>query len=598
MVELLDTKPELWLTAGSYTPLNLTGLNVDEQGFQFTIEALADDATFDMPQPIDVAVQRWMADGAIASTQGHDNRTPYFQVIISATSTVALNMGEAALIKRATQPGLLKWISPEGAPQAPASIFEVWTWHLEPVFDDTDEFQLSRVFGLRFTAKPWVRSENLTVVPAIPIPGSPTTTQIDACTSTTGWSANGTLTTSGGAVKNTATGIPNHINIELKFTRTGVTGLGSTNIVMIDSTVTNFAPSSMRVVVDGLDCTKVAQIGTISYWQMPAGKTSFNVLDVSTYGFVYNLPPVFSIADVSKTDTIGGIGSSKQLSRRMDVGGAVKTSGSIQVASPSATSLGTVLVYTRPDDGLGLTSSMRQFRTSGGTVTTDSTCVSGKKETFVTSGGASVATLGYQTPAGWLPEGQYVLVGRFIFAGATTITVTLTGGTSLGVGPSASGDVSAPAAGVVWKVVCSLALPGLKVPAESTQPSGFSIAGAQAAGTTGAAAVSVDEFYLLNVTTGVFTLVSPFQSYTRLWIDAPDYDTIRNRPSIYFGNAVDRSDAKAALQNSTVNPGVMHGGDVHLFHPDGMIVDTVTDGVDNALVSGSFYHRWLNNAGD
>jgi hypothetical protein len=79
---------------------------------------------------------------------------------------------------------------------------------------------------------------------------------------------------------------------------------------------------------------------------------------------------------------------------------------------------------------------------------------------------------------------------------------------------------------------------------------------------------------------------------TRVWLDAPDADPVRNRPAFYAGTSSTRSDA-AAIPHDQITA----LGD-HDLQPGGSFVFSVTDNVNNAAVSASFYHRWHTHAGD
>lgn len=580
--------------------LNLTGTSTDAAGnVFFQIDAQDADTTWGAPIPVDVSVQRWMTDGAVASTQGHENREIFFKVVVSAATSAALEAGEAALAKLAGKPTTLTWTPPEGAVLASPTVFEVWTWHLEPEFDTSREMRLARMYGVRITAKPWARSLNLTSAAAITVPGSPTTVSIDTCASTTGWTGTpDPPTTSGGAVLESHTGGSGTRSL----TRTGaVTGFGTTPYLMLDMKLTGpILSSSIVVQIDGVALSKVAQVGTLSYWQVVAPTTGFTVLKVTaTFDVTHGGPIVLSIADVSRTDTIGGIGSRKQLSRTLAVGGSVKTSGSIQIASPSATALGNCLVYTCADDGSGYSPPLRQYRTSGGTVTVDATCVSGNHETFVSAGG-SVATIVYTIPAAQLPEGTYVLLGRFLFgATASTMTVTTTAKASgYAVVQTVVGTVTNPTAvaATQWGILGVLSLPAQSMPPESQVATLVTVL----ATATASATVTLDELYLLDISHGDFSLVYTGlggPAFTQLWLDAPDADPAKNRPAVYTGTLADRSDASFPAPNGLLNTQIKAIGD-HDLDPDGAILFTVTDGVDNAVVTGSFYHRWHTHAGD
>jgi hypothetical protein len=128
-------------------------------------------------------------------------------------------------------------------------------------------------------------------------------------------------------------------------------------------------------------------------------------------------------------------------------------------------------------------------------------------------------------------------------------------------------------------VIGALTLPPQQVPPESTVNLVITLAGA------GAGTITFDELYLLDVTHGVVSLVD-CGTATRLWLDAPDADPVRNRPAIYLGTADDRSDAVHARYDQILALGE------HDLVPEGAVLLTVTDGVGSALASASFYKRW------
>lgn len=570
--------------------LNVLGTTTDGNGRTFAIEAQDGESTWGNPIPIDTAVQRWMTDGAVAATEGHDNREIFFKVIVSAATSVALAAGEAALTKLSSTPTTLTWVPPEGAVLAPTTVFEIWTWHLESEFDMPREMRVARMYGVRMTAKPWARSKDFVTVAAPAVPGSPTTVSVDTCASVTGWTGfPDPPTTSGGAVKETHTGGSG----QRQLIRTGsVTGLGTTPFLMIDMVATGpLASTSFFVAIDGVEISKVAQIGTVSYWQVPAGVTSFTTLQIAVvFNVTHGGPVVLSVADVSRTDTIGGIGSRKQLTRHLDVGGSVKTSGSIQIASPSATILGKVLVYTCADLDTGYSPPLRQYRTGGPTVTPDATCVSANREPLVTAG-VSAGPTTYTIPAGQLPEGTYAVVGRFLFGAAGTLNMNIAANMA-GTSPvTISGQVSALSGIPTWGIIGLISLPPVSQPAESLVATTVT---AQGTVLTGTPTHNLDELYLLDVTHGAFTLLAGLGSSvnTKLWIDAPDVDLSRNRPAIYHGTLADKTDAVAMPSVQ-----ILSVGD-HDLDPNGAQILTVTDGVDNAVVSATFYHRWHSSAGD
>lgn len=589
---------ELVLSTPGFDDLLLMGTTVDDDGNEFEIQALDEEATWDNPVPIDVAVQRWLTDGAIASTQGHDNRSPYFKVIVSAATSLELAAGERALARRAEriqrgeQIALLTWISAEGRAVAPAAAFEVWTWHLEHEFVGRDERYLQRMYGVRMTAKPWVRSLDVTEVDAVTTSGAtPTTVSIDPCTSTTGWtgSPNAPTVVGGTAVQELQT-TPVSTTLTINLTRAAtVTGLAALPYLVLDITagVSGIAGSgltSLTVKVSGIALTKAAQIGTTWYFNLPAGTASFSNLSITAAIFI---PPpavpnsaVLKIADVSATDTIGGVGSTKQLTRHLDVGGSVPTSGSVELASPNTTPLGVVLAYTVADDQSNYSPPMRQYRTSGNTVTLDATAVSANHEALVT-GGAGAGTITFTVPAGNYREATYAVVGRFFADSTTTLTATVTAAIAGYTADSVSGKVTWSSANTwKWGIVGALTLPPQPIPPESTVNMVITLGGA------GGGNITFDELYLLDVTHGAVSLIDCGATATRLWLNAPDSDPTRNRPTIYLGTLDDRSNAVNARYDQILSLGE------HDLAPEGSVLFTVTDGVGAALASASFYQRW------
>lgn len=581
---------EMVLTTPGFDDLLLTGVTVDDDGNEFRIEALDADATWDNPQPIDTTVQRWLTDGAVASTQGHDNRAPYFKVLVSAGTSVELAAGEAALARRAEriqrgeQIALLTWVTPEGRAVAPAAVFEVWTWHLEHAFDGFSERRLERMYGVRATAKPWVRSEVLTEVDAVGTPGvTPTVLSIDTCTSTTGWVGTpNTPTIVSGAVREKSDVFFAPGSDEITLTRNPtVTGLAGLTYLVIDMTPSGGTAVFEHVYINSSTAlTKVAQVGTTSYWLLPPGTTSFANLFIDVArNLVGGQTASVKVADISATDTIGGVGSNKQLTRSLDVGGSVPTSGSIEVASPDATPLGTVLVYTGPGGGSGYSPPMRQYHSSGNTVTPDAAGVSGNHEALVTAS-APAGTITFTVPAAQYAEGTYAVLGRFFATSTTTLTATVAAAISGYAADAVSGKVTWPVANTWrWGVIGALTLPPQPIPPESTVNLVVTLDGA------GAGTITVDELYLLDVTHGAVSLVD-CGAATRLWLNAPDADPIRNRPTIYLGTLDDRTDAVHARYDQVLALGE------HDLVPEGALLLSVTDGVDSALASASFFQRW------
>ena len=605
---------QLWLVTPGFDDLLLLGTTIDDDGHEWTMKAQAENASWDNPVPVDVSVQRWMTDGAVASTQGHDNRSPTFQVIVSAGNAVDLAYGEAALAQRATQSCLLVWYPPSGPDVAPASVFEVWTWHLQHQFDPDREQRLSRIYTVAMTAKPWVRSLNPTTAEAVQTTGTPTSTQVDDCTSVTGWTGTpNTPTVTGGTAIHEQVSSPDGLDTQtLTLTRTGtVTGMDTTPYLAIDTrtrapTTTSLTGSqilSQTIRVDGVACTLVGQVGTVYYWQVPAGVTSFSTLTISvqikkTASIRIGTDTIsLDVYDVTRANFLSGVGSQKMLTRHLDVGGSVKTTGSIQISSPDSSAFGATMVYTYPDTGTGYAPPMRQYRTSGGTITADSSCVSGSHELFAGAGGGETPTIVYSVPAGVLREATYVVVARFVSDGGSSTdfspqfsTLDASGNV---VDSISRPDASVGSSGVAWLIMGAISIPGTSRAPESAQPVLLQFEQTPGFGASGIT-VNLDEVFVVDVTHGALSLLflSTSSGYTQVWLDSPDADPATNRPAVYVGTSADRSDAERPPYDRIASLGD------HEFDPGGTTVFTVTGSLDNASVAATYYHRWHTHAGD
>jgi hypothetical protein len=593
---LTSNNAELWLRVPGYSDLLLTGHTADAAGFRYDIKAQDADNDFGSPEAIDTAVQRWMADGAVAATQGYGNRTITLNVVLRADTSVDLAAAEAALARRSGQAGTLKWVSAEGAPDAPATVFEVWTWHFEHVYNGGRELGLSRGYTLTFTAKPAVRSDTLTAITAFTIPNTVTTTLIDACTATTAWTGNpNTPTVVSGAVvesRSVTTGLLPPVGGNnyyfLKLTRTAaVTISPSTPFIQVDATATGGSTLGISsITVDGTFLVNNGSSGTKSWWSLPSGGGgTFTTMVITSIHLVSPLTTTtltLSVADISQTNTLGGVGSTMQLFRTFPVGGSVKTSGSIQLSSMDGISaLGVCAIYTCPNDGSGYVPAMRRYRTTGTTVTADTTAVSGAREILVSSG-TGQGTITFSVPTAVIREANYAVVGRFkTSAGSTSINATVrvaTGATATGT--SFTVPVVFPAASTyVWAPLGIVTLPDLPLPPESTQPT---LVYVSASGGTGIQ--YLDELYLFDITTGAFSLLDSGGA-PRLWLDAPDVNPVTNRPGAFTGTVADRSDAIGIPGTS------IYSLMAHELAPEGSVIFTVTDLIGGSNVSGSFFER-------
>jgi hypothetical protein len=145
---------------------------------------------------------------------------------------------------------------------------------------------------------------------------------------------------------------------------------------------------------------------------------------------------------------------------------------------------------------------------------------------------------------------------------------------------------------VVWVIIGTISIPGNATPVDSQLATHLVISGTLNSGT----APTLDEVFLLDVTHGAFSLVTAATTlgftvtYTHLWLDSPDADLSDNQPHIYYGANADRSDAIQVPYGQ-----VKSIGD-HDLDPNGSLIFTVTDGVDDAVVTATYYQRWHTHA--
>jgi hypothetical protein len=294
----------------------------------------------------------------------------------------------------------------------------------------------------------------------------------------------------------------------------------------------------------------------------------------------------FSVRQVGLSSASLSSGTTRQKTMSLAVPGSAPTVGSLQVSHPS-TALGDLLIYSWRDDGCGYAPPMRQFRRSGGTVTTDAALYSGASDLLNTD-------LVYRVPASQVPAGLYVLYARlkratsgtsaiktwadtiasdgatFLPTGGTTVTQTLTLTTS-------------------WKIV---PLGRVMLPTVES-PAGFVQLLLSDEGDTG---VSIDELYLCNATIGRTTLVSAGSLGTTptvggapstVWVNSPTTD--KPYGSIMGGVAADGSDSYNMR-------GLVSADQPHRWVPPTVAVFTACAALD-ATTTLSGYAHWHTHAG-
>lgn len=574
--------------------LTLGALNLNGgTGPGWRIDAEGDDADFGNAQPIEAAIRSLLQDGSIVVTQGHDNTEAFFRVTIEADDSLGLEAGRAALVAEVGRPNLLSWQHPDGL--SPVRVYEVHTSSLAHVFDDWEESEVNRmVFGIRLVRMPWARAEAKTVIPALTSAVSLTTTLIDACSALTGWTAGlagTTATLTGGSTRvqtSNSLGFSAYIRLTKTFTAINMTTTPYITVrVGFTSTVdTSFTPASphIRVAADGTFLLEVHRI-RVSTGSVNVEDRTYYCPDTSITSIIVDgqvvAAGILYVDNINRLNQVPFTGTARQKARTIDIGGTVRTPGSLSIQHATS-GLGDVLCYISPDDGTGYRPDLRVRRTGGGAVTADANQVSGSTEDINT-----LAT--FAIPLVDLPAGPYSLMARVAKITTTTArTVVWTAQVQLGgilMGPVLTGTARIPTSGAgVWEIhdFGHMILPTLATPATSE---GLLVLTLDEQG----GGLSFDEGWLFDTKRGQLVWVAcgagipaPGTVHNRMWINSPTID--EPRPQVFIGTEADQGDAHYPSEDfgswelPTFNPGVMR-------------VHTVTTGALDADVAFEHYER-------
>lgn len=557
------------------------------------IEAVAEGASFGNPEPVVEIVQSLLTDGALAVTQRWDNREITIKVRLSGVDGDAIAAAEAALMAEvlATEKSPLVWTPPTD--NAAVTVFDVVNARLDRDYegwDDDEVLQENRYFLLTLTCLPFARTEEKTVVPALSS-GSATATVIDACTSFTNWTASflGLTGTSSGSTGG---------YVYAQGTKAGAAALALSR--NFPTPVPMGGDTYLRVTV------QASHVGTYSaFYDSPdsggwgpypltlaASRTSSIG---GAFDFYYYTPDVPSdsidslqlyleipsggsstaylrIHEVSRTSSIP---AGRQGSRNASVSGSAPTQAALRVYDSTPAALGgDILVYTsRNTDWLV---SLRQYRTSGDTVTADPTAVSGATNPL------SIEGIDCRIPASVFTQGTYALLARVNITTAGSISwrastrASMAGGSTPGASATeiAGSMPVAVTSGFTVMPLATFTLPRIAV--EGQQAVLIQIWGASGAGT-------FDEAWLFSLDDGALTWIKDTESLTWIEIRSPELGSAR--PSVYGGLAADRSDG-VCIDWKCESFGV------HRFDPGIMQIFTVTPNTTASKSEIEFYPRY------
>ena len=509
-------------------------------GDEFVIEALADDASWDSPKPVEVTVNTLLQNSSMVITERYDNREAFLRVTIKAPDSMVLAEGEAALFAELGKRNTLTWTPPDG--YGPPTVFRVITSSMDHAFDDLAEVKLlERTYGIRLVCEAFARSdfEVTTEAEFQPTDGgdpvTPIDTEIDDCSSATGWSAvwsGSTVVVGSGTLRDST-----DVNYP-RLRRTGTVDMSATPILAADLKVSNGggAPfvsfngdrGSNSPIAQG-PSPYSSQGYTRYYYDCPyATVTSIE------FGYMFPGEKVGRLFanSLRKQNTPPISGTLRQKFMTVDVPGSAPSDGTLEVYHDSSP-LGTVILYTWPEDGQGFAPPLSPLLLTSGLPTGDATLVSGVSHDL-----ADTACV-YEIPADKVVRGTYEL-GAWLKSNATgPRTITWSAQTFIyGTGRdqvSGSASVNFASTGT-WDYYPLARLP---LPTNRVMPGTDAVIHVTL-DSPDSSGIDVDEAYLFDIDNGDLTVVAAGSS-RHLWVNAATLDW--PMPSILRGTAADGTDA-------------------------------------------------------
>jgi hypothetical protein len=534
-----------------------------------------------------------LSDGEISTSDRVGNRTITFSVLVEGATLAELAQNEAALIAECDKARNTLTIDP-GDDYAAASVFDVFRVQATLQYDDNLEQSNFRRYQLTIPAWPYARGADLVVTPALAV--TPTYTLVDNGSALSGggfsWAVNGLGATTVGdySVASVSGRIrlyaaPPHSSFDQTFYRSGTVSLTLGRYVPVDMAFSNLVPSSILMYNGAAPIVATQDLGSgvTRYFFDGAGLGGSlpTPLRVRVIGSIpaSGTAAYAEIDQVQLADTIPFIGTARQRATSLVPGGSVRTHGSMRIAHPS-NPLGKVIAYTHPS-GTGYLPPLRQWRTSGNTVTTDTSLNSGAREPI---GPSSTV---FRVPQPVLPAGRVevwawlrVTSGSLTRAPAYAIRSIVNGVTLASSGGNFSTVFTALN---TWQLFC---LGALTSPPIGMGPSGL----VQIDLNENSGQVEIDEAYLFATDHGSLTVVdcgtgtaSAGGPSRNLWIDAPSLE--QPMGAVYRGHSDDRSDSWHVGGPSDV-------WGIHNFDPAGTSVFVVTSGTTDANTSLEHYRRY------
>lgn len=540
------------------------------------VQVLAQNADFGAPQPVETAFPTGLFDGDFVFHVKDGNREIRLDVLIDAETGLDLALFGEELASHLSKRTTLIWTPPQA--NAPAGVYDVLTSSMSQNFDDLGELRTERVFSLRLVCAPYVRSTTSVTVAALAAGGGSQTVISDGTSATNWTSTNGAVTSVSGALRFSAPG--SYVPIYgapgsgfMYYTANARVSMSSTNFtttpfVSIDVPKTytvggeTWAITPQVVLQTSVQTADFVSVSTSpansAYWRFVfyaahAGVTSLTFLMAWNQGPSTNvtaLPVTYGLDNVTRSPTSPATATTRESIRTIPIVGSVRTPGSLSVKR--AASLGfpesALIVYTCTDPQNGNSPSLRQYRLSGGTITTGvSGNFSGSEEVWDND-------IVFAIPAPTLQSGGYGIFANIKDGAPGTFSVTRTIQTYIGstpIGPEQVKRISVTtgpnARGVSGEDYNIVSLGGATLPPNAVDP-GASTATVRVKLTNNSGRDLVfDEgfafFRASNVDPtkrGALTIMTG--GAQNVWLDSPDLSNV-GRQAIWTGANAVRTDA-------------------------------------------------------
>ncbi|MDR7253703.1 hypothetical protein J2X46_002693 [Nocardioides sp. BE266] len=564
----------------------------------FTTEVSADGTTWGNPDVVVAQIISALSAGDLVRETHVGNREPVLHVRITGATANDLALGEKALAAEMGKPIELVWQPPDVF--APPTVFDVLHARMDWEFDDLSELRVERAYIVTMTALPRGRGDTLISTPAI---SAVAPSVVDSGSSTTNWAALGpagaTLSVVSGAVRLTYNGaLPYGFFSGAELQRTAAISTSTDKYLGLDWKTS--APGiAINVAINS------GSIGLTEVRREPAPTASFSrswfkvpdaVTSITDFRFYVRHAAAagtqtFEVDQVLKANALPASGTTREKNSVIVPKGSVPTEGNVLVQHETG-GLGVVSVFSH-QAGSGYNPSMRPWTIISDTPTTDSTTVSGARQTLT-------GLTRYAVPVASIPEGDVHLWARLRTTSGTGNALinyaarSLMAGVSVGDEQAGGTYVNLPTLNAwVMAPIARLTLPTSRI-----GPSGFIYVDLQRDFTSSGLTVEIDQGWLYAMDKGQLTVVdcgtgTPAVGtvHNRLRITAPSLEAPTG--AIEVATQADWSDAYTPTFDK-----ILCDQRSHQFDPNGgSMVLTVTT-VADANTSFEHYPRAHSNVGD